>query len=116
MSFDSHRSSILPATLLNYITGDSSKKKKRGLALKLPPLEELQMQGVRVNISATTTLRFLHGTEYAPHPMGLYKHRHHLVIDEEIMEDPISPANIQRWIAQLIAIEGAEVAWETNLR
>lgn len=94
--------SFVRITLLKYITGESSRKKNKELALNLPPLEEIQMKGVRIDISEATMLRFLHGAHYAPHPTGLYYNRHHLVTHEEQMEDRTSRADILRWIDILL--------------
>lgn len=102
--------------VLNSITGKSLRKKRKELALKLPPLQDVQIIDVWVDIFEAIILRFLHDTKYTPHLMGLYEYRHHLAMNKEQIKDPTSRADILRWIAQQISIEGTEASWVINSR
>lgn len=72
--------------------------------------------GVHIDIFEATILRFLHGPDYTAPSTVLYEHRYFLVTNKELIEDPSSRSDTLRWIAHIIAIEGADVPWVKNPR
>lgn len=72
------------------------------------------LRGVSIDISGVAINRFLLGPKYTPPPSNLYEVRDSYITKDNSRDNPISRVNVLKWIAQQIAIEGAEAAWVTD--
>lgn len=69
-----------------------------------------------MDISKTTTNRFLYCLDYIAPLDGLYVVRHQQVADEEQMLDLTSQVIILTWIEEQVSLQSVEVYWVIDLR